>query len=333
MDDFTSANFYEARNEYAQRLLNILTPQILNGIDAICNKSYDTCVLTNEQSNYYSAFQNALSAIAKWNSVIIHTECNRIIEKSHCTWIEDLITCVHLVQVKVLTCIRVGNRQKKIDVVIPKIDTFIHNVYIFVARKLYSNIYLMEKTNSGLVMQRNRRELEIIIQDCIMNVIRESIPTEQIIRAYMDESIEEEEEITIEPVPMPDECTPKTPLPKPIAAVDNTEKSDDIPMVPIEPSISNLNNEPVITRLTFNDVDYASDGGQIHAPKSIERLESLGEERQQKRRDEAEDSEPLMVIGDQNMSVDDLFNFDTPSSPRHMDTNSLDSIGLDIQTI
>ena len=49
-------------------------------------------------------------------------------------------------------------------------------------------------------MQKNNRELEHIILECILLTIHESIPTEEIIRAYMDETTEQEE-IVIEGIP------------------------------------------------------------------------------------------------------------------------------------
>ena len=48
--------------------------------------------------------------------------------------------------------------------------------------------------------KKNNRELEHIILECILLTIRESIPTEEIIRAYMDETTEQEE-IVIEGIP------------------------------------------------------------------------------------------------------------------------------------
>jgi hypothetical protein len=130
-----------------------------------------------------------LSRIPKWNSVIVEEERKRIIERSGCNYLEDLITCVHIIQLKVLTSIRVGNKQKKIDIAIPKLDAFIHKVYIHVARKVYSNVYLFEKNIAPLTVQKHMRELEVIIQECILTAIRESIPTEDIIKAYMDEAV------------------------------------------------------------------------------------------------------------------------------------------------
>jgi len=96
-----------------------------------------------------------------------------------------------------LTAVRVGYKQKKINISIPKLDDFIHKVYINSCRKVYSNVYLFELNTQPLQVQKNNRELELIIQDCILNTIRESIPVESILRAYLDETMEEhvEEEI------------------------------------------------------------------------------------------------------------------------------------------
>ena len=59
---------------------------------------------------------------------------------------------------------------------------------------------LFEKGLEPLVQQKYNRELEMIIQQNILTTVRDSIPKEQIIRSFMDENIEQEEEITIEPI-------------------------------------------------------------------------------------------------------------------------------------
>jgi hypothetical protein len=76
--------------------------------------------------------------------------------------------------------------------------------------KIYKNVYLFELNVPSLQIQRNNRELETIIQECVLITIRDSIPTEEIIRAYLDESIEQEEEVTIENIPDEDEKPDKS---------------------------------------------------------------------------------------------------------------------------
>ena len=106
------SNLHEARNEWCSRLISIFTPLVNEGIKSIFNEAYKLCSENKETDKYLMSFQNLLSSIPKWNNTIIENEVKRIIERSGCNYLEDLITCVHIIQLKVLTCVRVGNRQK-----------------------------------------------------------------------------------------------------------------------------------------------------------------------------------------------------------------------------
>jgi hypothetical protein len=316
MDDFVISNLHESRNEWCARLVTILTPIVSDGINSVFDEAWKMCKDNNEESKYLMTFQNLLSRIPKWNSVIIENECKRIIEKSGCTYLEDLITCVHIIQLKVLTCIRVGNKQKKIDISIPKLNHFVHRVYINVARKVFSNIYLFERKINDLQRQKNRREFEIMIQECILVAIRESIPTESIIRAYMDENEEQEEETIIEPIAEGKEDG-KEEVKEEVKEEGKEEKNnEDLPPVL---GITDKDEEPVITRLTFNDVDSVSDGTTINAPKSIEKLEEK-EVLNELMNKEKEDEEDIDMNGNNelkihdNVSLDDILDLEDESA-------------------
>lgn len=300
MDDFVISNLNESRNEWCARLVSILTPLVIQGIRSIFNEAWSICVTNGEVNKYLMTFQNLLCGVHKWNASIIEEERKRIIEKSGCNYLEDLITCVHIIQLKILTSIRVGTRQKKIDITIPKLDHFIHKVYINVARKAYTNVYLFEKNIGPLQAQKNNRELEMIVQECILIAIRDSIPTESIIRAYLDQSVEQEEEVIIEnieqPVMEPPSATTTSSVSTPIHETEptitiSTPKEEPVPEV--VPSIKNVDDAPVITRLTFNDMDSMVDDNnqveQVHAPKTIEQLEKISMERAMQRKMEEED--------------------------------------------
>ena len=329
MDDFVLSNLQESRNEWCSRLVSIFTPLILGGIKSIFNESWKLCVDNDEPNKYLMTFQNLLSRIPKWNNEIIEDERKRIIERSGCNYLEDLITCVHIIQLKVLTCIRVGNKQKKIDISIPKLDSFIHKVYINVARKMYSNVYLFDKNISPLQSQKNNREMENIIQDCILISIRESIPTEEIIRAYMDESVEQEEEVIIEDVEEEDEKT------------DNNENTHhEVPSEPtpyeeekvpeIVPAIQNVDNEDVVTKLSFNDMDAVLDEEDnlktIEAPKSIERLEEISTERAIQRQLEEESDDERIQISTEQVDLRDFDELDSSTSNTNTDSIILDGV-------
>ena len=199
MDDYSIASLNESKNEWCIRLVNILTYHIIDGFKSIFSEAWKICKDDDEMEKYLMTFQNLLSKIPEWNETIIETERSRIIEKSNCNYIEDLLTCVHIIQLKALTCVRVSSQQKKIDLEIPKLDIFIHKVYISIARKLYINIYLFERNIPPLEMQKRNREFELIVKESIMNTVRDNIPIDNILRAYIDETeelnVSEQEEI------------------------------------------------------------------------------------------------------------------------------------------
>lgn len=337
MDDYLIPTLNDSRNEWCERLIYILVPHINEGIRSIFNEAFKMCIENNEAIKYLMTFQNLLSKIPQWNSVIIQEEVQRIINKSGCNYISDLITCVHIIQLKVLTCIRVGNKQKKIDISIPKLDHFIHTIYIHVARKIYANVYLFEKgaNISPLQTQKNNREIELILRDCILVTIRESIPTEQIVRAYLDESVEHEEEVIIENL---DE--PKI---EGVDGLENVEKTTTDTMPPptppvIVPTIQNVNDkdEPSVT-LKFNDIDYVMDEKGVeskeNAPKNIERLEEISMSNSIKRKLEEEadeDDGEKIKIHDDVISLENVFDINSmdKETPAFFGTKQNDLVPL-----
>jgi len=195
MDDFNLSTIIESKNEWCARLTNTLTPCIIEGLRSIFTEAYDVCLENSEETKYLMTFQNFLNNIPKWSAEIVENEKQRIITSSACNYLEDLITCVHITQLKSLTSTRVGLKQKKLNIDIPDLHKFIHKTYINVARKVYVNIYLFEKNIKPLQVQKNNRELELLIKECILNTIRESIPIEHILQMYLDETLETDVEV------------------------------------------------------------------------------------------------------------------------------------------
>jgi hypothetical protein len=196
MDDYSVTSLYESKNEWASRLVNILTPLVQEGIRSIFDESVKLCVGNKEQDKYLMTFQNLLSRVPKWNPNIIKDETTRIKERSTCGYLEDLITCVHIIHLKCMTVMRVGNKQKKVDIKIPHLSDFIHKIYVNTARKVYSNVYIFERGIQPLHTQRNNREFEIIVKECIYNTIRDNIPVEELIKMYLEDTIEDVVEVT-----------------------------------------------------------------------------------------------------------------------------------------
>jgi len=293
MDDFNVTSLHESKNEWGARLLIIMTPLIIEGFRSIFEESVKLCRENGEIEKYLMTFQNLITRIPKWNSTIIENEKKRIIERSGCSYLEDLVTCIHIIQLKILCAMRVGQKQKKIDINIPKLDDFIHRVYINSARKIYTNVYLFKLKEEPLQVQKNNRELEIIIQECILNTVRESIPIENILRAYMDETVEEDvveeikEQILEQPV-------------KQESAIVSEQKN----------VVEQIRESNTGSALKFNDIDSVLTGAgkeeQINAPKTIERLEEISALRNMQRKMEEENDDEKLNITGEDIALDAL---------------------------
>ena len=313
MDDFNVSSLHESKNEWGSRLLTILTPLIIEGFRSIFNESYNLCKENNEIDKYLMTFQNFITRIPKWNQSIIEVEKQRIIEKSGCNYLEELVTCVHIIQLKLLTAMRTGQKQKKIDINVPKLSDFIHKSYVNVARKFYKNVYLFEINIPPLQMQKNNRELEILAQESILNAVRDSIPVESILRAYMDESVEEDiveevkEQITTEKIAVADENPATTQLVGGASA--NAINGGE--------SASASSSQ---SGIKFNDVDTARDVNNIDsiisAPKDLETLQKLSELKaiEQQFEDDLEDAGIKLKIHDEhlNIGLDDVHEISSP---------------------
>jgi hypothetical protein len=340
MDDFNTTSLHESKNEWGVRIITILCPLIIEGFRSIFEESCKLCKDNEEMDKYLMTFQNFIARIPKWNVSIVEQERKRIVEKSKCTYLEELITCVHIIQLKILTAMRVGQKQKKIDISIPKLDDFIHKMYINTARKLYKTVYLFEIGIPALQMQKNQREMEIIVQECILNTVRDSIPVESILRAYMDESVEEEIIPIASGVKEKEEKDKKEKEEKEKKEKedrDNKEKErEEKERVLEKPEISMSSVGDNVPMLKFNDNDSAmsSDNKEeiISAPKTIERLEEISDARYNQRKLEAtmEEDEDRIKISDQSISLTDCV--DLNASP-NSNSSSIPDLVLDIEEL
>lgn len=327
MDDFDVRSLSFSNNEYVCLLTSTITPLIIEGFDSIFKEANSICKSADEGEKYLMTFQNLIAQIPKWNNTIVEEERKRIIESSKINYLEDLLSCVHIVQLKAMTNIRVGNKQKKMQIKVPKFTDFIHNCYISSARKLYKNVYLFEKKIPALQVQKNNREKEKIIQECILHVIRESIPIEEILRSYLDDTMEEyvEEEIKEEKVEEP--------------------ITIDEPISSNEENVTNFETKSEGQMIKFNDNDQVRDENNKeeikHVPKTIENLEQISTERNEQRKreeEEDEDFEPITILNDSppldlNLDFEDLSIPDKKVSNSDIKLNEDDILVNDIEVL
>lgn len=125
-------------------------------------------------------------------------------------------------------------------------------------------------------VQKHNRQLELIVKECILNTVRESIPIEHLLKVYMeDEFIEEDTEVVDT-----EEIISQDPVIEEEEEVQQQEQEQEAAAV-IAEAEDNVTKRQTIT---FDDIDrvrvLGSDSEQhaeefVNAPKTLERLEEI----------------------------------------------------------
>jgi histone deacetylase 8/tripartite motif-containing protein 44 len=199
-----SINIYlEAKNEYTKRLTASLVPLLFEGFNSLYE---DACKFKDEtrdpRYDDYSElqiFQDYLKKIPKWNNDLIEQEYDRIVQRSKCKYLDELLWAVIFSNIKVLSVIRSKNPRNDVDNEYIALRDFIHKCYKECARELYSSdvVILFDKESvSVLERSKNVRDIKKIIEKGILESISESLPYKQIIRTYIGKIPAEYEEDT-----------------------------------------------------------------------------------------------------------------------------------------
>lgn len=317
MDDYNISSLSESKNEWAARLNNILTPCIIQGIKSIFDESYKLCIDNDEETKYLMTFQNLLNNVPKWSNEIVNTEKERILTSSGCNYLEDLLSCVHIAHLKSLTATRVGIKQKKININIPDLDKFIHKTYINVARKIYVNVYLFEKDILPLQIQKNNRELELIIKECILNTIRESIPIENILRTYLDETVETDVEVEEKREVIPD---------KKAIEKKNKEKQEK-ELNDLKQKLKDKEKDEKSLKETIKDINKSLNMDEVETDNKVE-TDITGELNNKDDNHESEDDNGTLKL-DNNSDSLNLGDLNVESLNEDVDKINTDELNLD----
>jgi hypothetical protein len=132
-------------------------------------------------------FQELLSQIPEWNIDKVQRETSKIVHDIQCDYLEELLTAVFIAHTKVLTAIRVGNKNKRVQITIPKLDHFLHRALSESSRLLWSSAYLFHNELSAIEKQKNHRQIEQLLQDGIAQAIRGLLPVKNILKDYLAE--------------------------------------------------------------------------------------------------------------------------------------------------
>jgi len=187
----TVSLYSEARTEYMKQLSIWIIPPLVE----FFRKEYNT-ILAKEGKRTMALFQKYCADVPLWNQDVIDVHIGVILDSCRCDYVEELMTAVFIAHTKMLTAIRVNSKQKKLQITLPKLDHFLHRVFIECARAFWKAPYLFSDELSPIERQKNILQAEVMCTEALSGAVRSLLPVKSILRDYLedDEEAEEEEE-------------------------------------------------------------------------------------------------------------------------------------------
>ncbi len=181
--------YSEARNEYLKQLATWIVPPLVE----FFRKEYDRIAKT-EGRRVMSAFQSWCSEVPRWNQDVIDSHVEDLLTSCRCDYVEDLMTAVFIAHTKMLTAIRINSRQKKLQITLPKLDHFLHRIFVECARAFWKAPFLFSEDLPIIDRQKNILQAESMCTEAIGGAVRSLLPIKSILR---DNLLEDEEDIPI----------------------------------------------------------------------------------------------------------------------------------------
>jgi len=176
--------YSDARAEYTKQLCVFLVPAYFQFFIELLERAKTETSAEPKRSLWQ--FQNFLNEIHDWNMEKVNNEIHRINTNSGCDYLEDLLTAVFIAHTKVLTAIRLSSNKKKIEINVPKVEHFLFKVLCETSKLLWSSTYLFRDGIPGIEKQQNYRSIEHIINEGIIQAVRNLIPVRAILKDFVN---------------------------------------------------------------------------------------------------------------------------------------------------
>jgi hypothetical protein len=131
-------------------------------------------------------FQGVLRVIPQWSALIIEKEEERFRSVTRCEWLQELLKGIYVVNIQILTHLSNGSNRddSKLKVEVPSLRTFIHQCYLSMARVFWKQPFLFLHANR-VEQQKNMLEIDGIIDKCIRETIRQSLPFKDLLNTFL----------------------------------------------------------------------------------------------------------------------------------------------------
>jgi hypothetical protein len=169
-----------------ENLTRVLVPHVADGLWSIYENAKTACERNKQPEKTLQTFQNLLTGVTKWSPETLKKEVERIIVASKCDYIEDLLLGVFVSYIRAFASLQQNEATHvNIDFERPSLETFVHNFYVVSARKCWTQAYLFNTIQVPSTQQaRNRRDIEVMLDSTVGEVVDSFIPWRGISQAY-----------------------------------------------------------------------------------------------------------------------------------------------------
>jgi hypothetical protein len=264
--------YSEARNEYLKQLSTWIVPPLVE----FFRNQYERISHT-EGRTAMRVFQNFCAEVPRWNQDIITENINTILDNCRCDYVEELMTAVFIAHTKMLTAIRVSTKQKKLSITLPKLDHFLHRVFVECARSFWKAPFLFADDLSHIERQKNVLQAESMCTDAVSGAVRSLLPVKNILRDYLDEE-DSEEELAAAPVESKKKKTAPPPESDSSSSDEDEVEEEAVPVTPVSETASTVANKAPfaasesVTAVTAEELVSTSPAPETAAPVVIEKL-------------------------------------------------------------
>ncbi len=184
-----------------ENLTRVLVPHVADGFWSIYDNAKTACERNGQPEKTLQTFQNLLTSVPKWNEQTLDKEVDRIITASKCDYIEDLLLGVFVSYIRAFASLQQSDAtQVNIEFDRPSLSKFIHTFYTASARKFWTQAYLFNTIGIPSIQQaKNRRDIEVMMESTVGEVIDGFIPWREISRVYF-QAREERPRSSVPPV-------------------------------------------------------------------------------------------------------------------------------------
>lgn len=218
----------DSKKAYTEKLIEVVAPHIYNDFYDMQNEA----IAAIEHSwfpdkSQQEVFSDILKKVKRWDEdeTVLSAYSSRLLNE--CEYLMNLLKTIMVLNTMVLAAIRNKQDSQQVNVELPHVNTFVHQLYKQVATNIKPALFCALSSENEEKVEKAEEKLMSIVEKSIHTVIKSLLPMKHLISTYMQNwdtgEFVSDDRIT-SPLPTPPIAIPE-PVPTPVMVEDETPDS------------------------------------------------------------------------------------------------------------